>query len=100
LDDNGFVVVSENKLHTNIFFGLIPGNVMHHMEMLGIYRRVRYFDYQGVCFKLKGPPVIKNSNNKASILIVFFKNSLFEIGMKGKYLRRAKMLRDNKTLFG
>lgn len=49
LDDNGFVLVSENSEHTGRFFGQIDGTIMDSLVQDRIYRRVGLMDYQGLC---------------------------------------------------
>ncbi|XP_037043821.1 voltage-dependent calcium channel subunit alpha-2/delta-4 isoform X2 [Bradysia coprophila] len=49
LDNNGFVIISENTEHTGRFFGNIDGTIMDSLVQDRIYRRVALMDYQGLC---------------------------------------------------
>lgn len=49
LDNNGFVILSENSIHTGKFFGQIDGTIMDSLVQDRIYRRVGLFDHQGIC---------------------------------------------------
>lgn len=51
LDNNGFIVVSELLKDTGKFFGEVQGNVMEMMVQEDLYKRIRMFDYQAVCFR-------------------------------------------------
>ncbi|XP_067001120.2 voltage-dependent calcium channel subunit alpha-2/delta-3 isoform X2 [Anabrus simplex] len=52
LDHNGYVVISENHNDTGQFFGEIEGAgaVMEAMMNADIYRKIRMYDYQALCF--------------------------------------------------
>jgi hypothetical protein len=49
--------VSESLKDTGKFFGEVQGNIMEIMVQEDLYRRIRVFDYQAVCFREDG---IKN----------------------------------------
>lgn len=49
MDNNGFVLLSENNEHTGRFFGQIDGTIMDSLVQDRIYKRVSLMDYQGVC---------------------------------------------------
>nr|XP_032825706.1 voltage-dependent calcium channel subunit alpha-2/delta-2-like isoform X2 [Petromyzon marinus] len=62
LDDGGFLVLSNNKEHTNLlgsFFGTIDGALMSALYNASLYAKVESFDYQSVC----GP---RRANTSAS----------------------------------
>lgn len=63
LDNNGYIIVSESLKDTGKFFGEVQGNIMEMMVQEDLYKRIRVFDYQAVCFREDG---IKN---KASFLL-------------------------------
>ncbi|XP_073994494.1 voltage-dependent calcium channel subunit straightjacket isoform X3 [Rhodnius prolixus] len=51
IDNHGYIVVSENRKHTGVFFGEIEGSVMESMVIDRVFQRVIMYDYQAVCFK-------------------------------------------------
>ncbi|XP_063239113.1 voltage-dependent calcium channel subunit alpha-2/delta-4 [Bacillus rossius redtenbacheri] len=51
LDSNGYVIVSERKNDTGKFFGEIDGGVFETMKFNGIFKKLRMFDYQSLCFE-------------------------------------------------
>ncbi|XP_055382086.1 voltage-dependent calcium channel subunit alpha-2/delta-3 isoform X2 [Condylostylus longicornis] len=55
LDNNGFVILSENNEHTGKFFGQIDGTIMDSLVQDRIYKRVTVMDYQGVCSDADNP---------------------------------------------
>ncbi|XP_033611024.1 voltage-dependent calcium channel subunit alpha-2/delta-3 isoform X2 [Cryptotermes secundus] len=57
LDNNGYIIVSESLKDTGKFFGEVQGNIMEMMVQEDLYKRIRVFDYQAVCFREDG---IKN----------------------------------------
>jgi voltage-dependent calcium channel alpha-2/delta-3 len=57
LDNNGYIIVSESLKDTGKFFGEVQGNIMEIMVQEDLYKRIRVFDYQAVCFREDG---IKN----------------------------------------
>ncbi|EEB14544.1 conserved hypothetical protein [Pediculus humanus corporis] len=71
LDNNGYVIVSENSQHTGRFFGEIHGTVMNMLVEENIYRRITLYDYQAVCF----PDL--NSDNSGNTLTAPLKLSLW-----------------------
>ncbi len=46
LDNNGFVVISEDKLNTGKFFGEIDGTVLNSLVKNNVFKRIKIFDYQ------------------------------------------------------
>lgn len=55
LDNNGFIILSENTEHTGKFFGQIDGTIMDSLVQDRIYKRVTIMDYQGVCSDRDNP---------------------------------------------
>ncbi|XP_061388460.1 voltage-dependent calcium channel subunit alpha-2/delta-4 [Musca vetustissima] len=55
LDNNGFVIISEESEHTGKFFGQIDGTIMDSLVQDRIYKRVTVNDYQGVCSNSDNP---------------------------------------------
>lgn len=50
LDDSGYVVVSNELADIGKFFGEIRGSSMRKMVHDNIYKEVRIYDYQSICF--------------------------------------------------
>ncbi|KAJ4450539.1 hypothetical protein ANN_01966 [Periplaneta americana] len=63
LDNNGYIVVSESLRDTGKFFGEVQGSIMEMMVAEEIFKRIRMFDYQAVCFREDG------SRNRAAFLL-------------------------------
>lgn len=63
LDDNGYVIVSDNIQETGMFFGKVRPDIMSQLIDEGIYRVHRMFDYQGLC------PEGQDSGNAGSRLL-------------------------------
>ncbi|XP_030748608.1 voltage-dependent calcium channel subunit alpha-2/delta-3 isoform X3 [Sitophilus oryzae] len=53
LDNNGFIIISENNEHTGRFFGQIDGTIMDSLVQDRIYKKVAVYDYQGSCSNSK-----------------------------------------------
>lgn len=49
VDDNGYVIVSNNVQDTGFFFGRIRPDIMKELLRENIYKVTRIFDYQGLC---------------------------------------------------
>ncbi|XP_045481988.1 voltage-dependent calcium channel subunit alpha-2/delta-3 isoform X2 [Harmonia axyridis] len=54
LDNNGFIIISENPEHTGRFFGQIDGTIMDSLVQDRIYKKLPVYDYQGVCSNSRG----------------------------------------------
>ncbi|XP_017472121.1 PREDICTED: voltage-dependent calcium channel subunit alpha-2/delta-4 isoform X2 [Rhagoletis zephyria] len=55
LDNNGFVIISEQGDHSGKFFGQIDGTIMDSLVQDRIYKRVTVNDYQGICSDADNP---------------------------------------------
>ncbi|KAL4120998.1 hypothetical protein QTP88_013588 [Uroleucon formosanum] len=64
LDNNGYIIASENAMDTGQFFGNVKGPIMKMMVEEKIYNNITIFDYQGVCFKLEN----EDDSNSSSFL--------------------------------
>ncbi|KAG5895094.1 hypothetical protein JTB14_023267 [Gonioctena quinquepunctata] len=53
LDNNGFIIISENPEHTGRFFGQIDGTIMDSLVQDRIYVKIPVYDYQGACSNSK-----------------------------------------------
>ncbi|XP_055387226.1 voltage-dependent calcium channel subunit alpha-2/delta-3 [Condylostylus longicornis] len=49
IDNNGYIILSENVNDTGKFFGDVEGAVMEAMVDFGIYKEVIVYDFQAVC---------------------------------------------------
>lgn len=49
LDDNGYIIVSDNPQETGFFFGKIRSDIMQQLVDEGIYKVTTMYDYQGLC---------------------------------------------------
>ncbi|KAG5878484.1 hypothetical protein JTB14_003170 [Gonioctena quinquepunctata] len=49
LDDNGYVIVSDDSRETGFFFGKIRSDIMSQLVEEGIYKATKMYDYQGLC---------------------------------------------------
>ncbi|XP_047117429.1 voltage-dependent calcium channel subunit alpha-2/delta-3 isoform X2 [Schistocerca piceifrons] len=63
LDNNGYVVVSENHRDTGKFFGEVRHSVMNQLIEQNVFQSIHIFDYQAVCFRPK------STDNAASFRI-------------------------------
>lgn len=55
LDNNGFIIISEQSAHTGKFFGQIDGTIMDSLVQDKIYKRISVMDYQGFCSDANNP---------------------------------------------
>ena len=51
LDNNGFVVFSEDAHHTGKFFGEVDGSTLQGLVVHSVYKRIHIYDYQAVCLE-------------------------------------------------
>lgn len=58
IDDNGYVIVSENFADTGKFFGELRGFLMHNLLTEHVFRKIDIYDYQAICFIAKDPASI------------------------------------------
>ncbi|KAJ8265190.1 hypothetical protein COCON_G00142890 [Conger conger] len=49
IDNNGFILVSEDYSQTGMFFGEAEGAVMNKLLIMGSFKRVTLYDYQAIC---------------------------------------------------
>ena len=51
LDNNGFVLISEDPLNTGKFFGEVDGTILRSLEKNHVFKKVKIYDYQAVCLE-------------------------------------------------
>ncbi|XP_027691684.1 voltage-dependent calcium channel subunit alpha-2/delta-3 [Vombatus ursinus] len=49
IDNNGFILVSEDYTQTGNFFGEVEGAVMNKLLTMGSFKRITLYDYQAMC---------------------------------------------------
>ncbi|VTJ63286.1 Hypothetical predicted protein, partial [Marmota monax] len=49
IDNNGFILVSEDYMQTGDFFGEVEGAVMNKLLTMGSFKRITLYDYQAMC---------------------------------------------------
>ncbi|KAK3512976.1 hypothetical protein QTP70_033865 [Hemibagrus guttatus] len=54
IDNNGFVLVSEDYSQTGLFFGEVEGAVMNKLLLMGSFKRTTLYDYQALCKEYVG----------------------------------------------
>jgi len=51
VDNNGFVVISEDKLNTGKFFGEIDGTILKSLVNHKVFKQIKVYDYQAICLE-------------------------------------------------
>ncbi|XP_051957505.1 voltage-dependent calcium channel subunit alpha-2/delta-3 isoform X2 [Xyrauchen texanus] len=54
IDNNGFILVSEDTSQTNLFFGKVEGAVMNKLLLMGSFKKINLYDYQALCKEYAG----------------------------------------------
>ncbi|XP_051531450.1 voltage-dependent calcium channel subunit alpha-2/delta-3 [Myxocyprinus asiaticus] len=54
IDNNGFILVSEDTSQTNLFFGEVEGAVMNKLLQMGSFKKINLYDYQALCKEYAG----------------------------------------------
>ena len=49
VDNNGFVVISEDPVHSGKFFGEVDGTILESLIQHDIFRPIKIYDYQAIC---------------------------------------------------
>ncbi|XP_056591447.1 voltage-dependent calcium channel subunit alpha-2/delta-3 isoform X1 [Triplophysa dalaica] len=61
IDNNGFILVSEEVSQTNLFFGEVEGAVMNKLLLMGSFKKIPLYDYQALCKGYAGSSDSSNS---------------------------------------
>ncbi len=51
IDNNGFVIISEDPVHTGKFFGEVDGTVLESLVQHNIFNVIKIYDYQAICLE-------------------------------------------------
>lgn len=54
IDNNGYIILSNDSDDTGRFFGEVEAYTMHTLVELEIFKAITVYDYQAVCKALKG----------------------------------------------
>uniref|UniRef100_A0A3Q0SHR0 Calcium channel, voltage dependent, alpha2/delta subunit 3 n=1 Tax=Amphilophus citrinellus TaxID=61819 RepID=A0A3Q0SHR0_AMPCI len=54
IDNNGFILVTEEQAQTGLFFGEVEGAVMNKLLQMGSFKRITLYDYQALCKEYAG----------------------------------------------
>uniref|UniRef100_A0A1A7ZGY7 Calcium channel, voltage dependent, alpha2/delta subunit 3 n=1 Tax=Nothobranchius furzeri TaxID=105023 RepID=A0A1A7ZGY7_NOTFU len=54
IDNNGFILVTEEQSQTGLFFGEVEGAVMNKLLQMGCFKRITLYDYQALCREYAG----------------------------------------------
>ena len=52
IDNNGFIVVSEQRENTGKFFGEVDGTIFDGLIQHKIFRPIQIYDYQAICLEM------------------------------------------------
>ena len=67
LDNNGFVVISEDPNNIGKFFGEIDGTILNSLEQNHVFKKIKIYDYQAICLENA------DDGSPANILLTPFK---------------------------
>ncbi|XP_050313474.1 voltage-dependent calcium channel subunit alpha-2/delta-4 [Anthonomus grandis grandis] len=79
LDNNGFIIISENIEHTGRFFGQIDGTIMDSLVQDRIYKKVSVYDYQGSCSNNRNSFTGKGSKVQLAAPVQYTFNFIFQL---------------------
>lgn len=51
IDNNGFVIISDDAVHTGKFFGEVDGTILDSLIKHQIYKKIEIYDYQAICLE-------------------------------------------------
>jgi len=67
IDNNGFVVIANEAVHTGKFFGEVDGSILESLIQHQIYKKIEVYDYQAICLERE------DDGSSASLLLTPFK---------------------------
>ena len=78
IDNNGFIVISEQRENTGKFFGEVDGTIFESLIQHQIFKPIKIYDYQAICLEMM------DDGSPASIMltvtrIIYFTNSFTNI---------------------
>ena len=79
VDNNGFVVISEDPVHTGKFFGEVDGTILESLVKNDIFRQIKIYDYQ-VSDRWEGPSIIYDVGNLSKL----FEHNFWMVPEKSK----------------
>ena len=72
IDNNGFVVISEDPLNTGKFFGEIDGTVLNSLVQNQVFKKIKVYDYQViVILNLRKTKMIFQHTTQGTMLFCF-----------------------------
>lgn len=51
IDNNGFVLISDDPVHTGKFFGEVDGTILDSLIQHQIFKTIQIYDYQAICLE-------------------------------------------------
>jgi len=51
IDNNGFVIISDDAVHTGKFFGEVDGTILDSLIQHKIFKTIQVYDYQAICLE-------------------------------------------------
>ena len=73
LDNNGFVLISEDPLNTGKFFGEIDETILSSLEQNHVFKKVKIYDYQAICLENVVSLGNANEGSPAGMILTPFK---------------------------
>ena len=74
LDNNGFVVISEEALDIGKFFGQIDGTILNSLVQNHVFKKIKIFDYQAICLEVLKDGSPANALLTVTILTLTFRD--------------------------
>ena len=73
VDNNGFIVISEQRENTGKFFGEVDGTIFESLIQHEIFRPIQIYDYQAICLEMA------DDGSAASMLFTVIRNLFLKI---------------------